>query len=79
MRTTNADAAEVAEFVLSGREFTYMEACAALSIDADKSRVIDRALQKLRRKGVIEFVRIRKRGCVWKKTSTQQAQGHGVI
>lgn len=56
---------EIDEQILAQLPATYGQLCAKLG--ADRDRVIDRALQRLRKRGVIAFVR-KGRSPVWSKT-----------
>lgn len=63
--TQNASPELVEKWMLTGREFTYMDAYLTLSVDRDESRLIDRTIQRLRRSGRIAY---RKDGSkfIWK-------------
>lgn len=65
---------DVESRMLSGEPFTYGELCAAFTSDDDRSRTIDRTIQKFRRKGLITFERKGKR-IVWTATEAGKAAG----
>lgn len=59
------------ERMLSGEPFTYGGLCVALGreFNEDRTRVIDKTIQRLRRRGLISFSR-EGRSVVWRPTSS---------
>ncbi|CAM2952938.1 hypothetical protein [Brevundimonas diminuta] len=66
-------AADLETRMLSGEPFTYGGLCATYGkeLNEDRTRVIDKTIQRLRRKGLIAFTR-EGRSTVWRPT--QQVQ-----
>lgn len=55
--------------MLSGEPFTYGGLCAERGDKLDKGRMIDKAIQRLRRRGLIAFIR-EGRNVVWRPVAT---------
>lgn len=65
--------------MLSGEPFTYGGLCADEQGDIlDKDRTIDKAIQRLRRKGLIAFTR-EGRNVVWRPVATARAQSEARV
>ena len=64
--------------MLSGEPFTYGSLCAEQGDILDKDRTIDKAIQRLRRKGLIAFTR-EGRNVVWRPVATARAQSEARV
>lgn len=64
--------------MLSGEPFTYGGLCAEQGDTLDKDRTIDKAIQRLRRKGLIAFAR-EGRNVVWRPVATARAQSEARV